>query len=46
METGFAAFITAASDALTSLGVMPLVIAGGVIALVGGLIRAGKKVGR
>lgn len=40
------AIVTAASDALTTLGVLPYVLAGGVIALIGYFIRSAKKVGR
>lgn len=40
------AIVAAAADELTGLGVMPYVLAGGVIALVGYFIRAAKKVGR
>ena len=40
------AIVTAAADSLNTLGVLPYVLAGGVISLVGYFIRAAKKVGR
>lgn len=44
--TDISAIIAAASTALDSLGVLPYVFAGAVVALVGYLIRAAKKAGR
>ena len=44
--TEIIAIVTAASDVLTTLGVLPYVLAGAVIALVGYFIKAAKKVGR
>ncbi len=41
-----AAIVSAASDALTTLGVLPYILAGAVIALVGRLIIAARKAGR
>lgn len=41
-----AAIVTAASDALTDLGVLPYVFAGAVIALIGYLVRSAKKAAR
>ncbi len=40
------AIVTAASAALTDLGVMPYVLAGAVIALIGRFIISAKKAGR
>lgn len=40
------AIVSAASDALADLGVLPYVFAGALIALVGYFIRAAKKAGR
>jgi hypothetical protein len=44
--TEISAIVAAASDAFTALGVLPYVLAGAVIALVGRFILAAKKAGR
>lgn len=41
-----AAIITAVSDSLTSLGILPYVFAGAIIALVGRLIMSARKAAR
>lgn len=40
------AIVTAASSALTTLGVLPYILAGAIIALVGRFILAARKAGR
>jgi len=42
----FGDFVTAASAAFTALGVLPIILAGGVFAVVGVIITKAKKVAR
>lgn len=44
--TEITAIVTAAASSLTDLGVMPYVLAGGVIALVGKFILSARKAGK